>query len=241
MTQLSVKDQIRALIELQKIDGQIYSISMELIDKPAVIEQLKQEFEKSKQHLSQLEGEVKKIQVARKEMELELKIKEDDIIKFNKQLSEVKTNKEYTAKLVEIESIKADKSIIEEKILNFYEDSDKVDVKIKDEKIKVSKVEKAFIDNKKKIEEEIALLGDRKKVLEGQRKQYIEGIDPNILQRYEKVLKRKDGLAIVAVTNHNCGGCFMKITSQTINTIKMFEELIECEICQRILYLEDTL
>ena len=33
----------------------------------------------------------------------------------------------------------------------------------------------------------------------------------------------------------------MNVPTQTINAIKMHDQLVECEICQRIMYLEDDL
>ena len=68
----------------------------------------------------------KSIQLKRKELELEMKAGEDDIAKSNIQLTQLKTNKEYQIKLNEIASIKADKSIIEEKILLSYDAADAV-------------------------------------------------------------------------------------------------------------------
>ena len=33
----------------------------------------------------------------------------------------------------------------------------------------------------------------------------------------------------------------MNVTQQQINTIRMHDQLVECEMCQRILYIEDDL
>ena len=82
---------------------------------------------------------------------------------------------------------------------------------------------------------------DRVKVLESQRKQLLPGVDRVLLTRYEKVLAHKDGLGIAPITDNSCGGCHMNVPPQTINAIKMHDQLIECEICQRIMYLEDDL
>ena len=82
---------------------------------------------------------------------------------------------------------------------------------------------------------------DRLKVLESQRKQQLPGVDRALLNRYEKVLAHKDGLGIVPISGSSCGGCHMNVPTQTINAIKMHDQLVECEICQRIMYLEDDL
>jgi len=239
---ISVKNQIKKIIELQKIDGEIYNLKIELQEKPAVLAQLKEEFESRKGALAELEEKAKAVQLKRKEKELELKSHEDEIAKANAQLSQIKTNKEYTAKISEIEHIKADQSIIEEKILTSYDESDQVNAQIEKEKVKVDEEEKKYLAKKKETEGDVKVIEDRIKVLDSQRQQVAPGVDPSYLNRYERILKHKNGIAIVPVQGENtCGGCFMNITPQQLNTIRMHQELLECEMCSRILYLEDDL
>ena len=82
---------------------------------------------------------------------------------------------------------------------------------------------------------------DRVKVLTSQRQQAIEGIEETYLNRYERVLKHKEGLAIVPVQGTTCGGCYMNITPQMVNALKIRSELVECQKCSRILYFEEDL
>lgn len=241
MTQVSVKDQIKRLVDLQKIDAEIYNLQTGLTGKPAFIEELKKKFESTKAHLNQLEEKLKGIQLKRKEFELELKTKEGDITKANTQLSQLKTNKEYQAKLTEIASVTADKSIVEEKILLSYDEADMIQAEISKEKNVVGAEEKQYLTRKREVEDEMKLMEDRVKVLESQRNQLLPGVDKGSLSRYEKVLAHKNGLAIVPIRESSCGGCYMNVTQQTINAVKMHDQLIECEICQRILYIEDDL
>ena len=241
MTDIILKDQIKKLVGLQKIDSEIYSLKSDLEEKPQKIEVLKQEFEQEKQKLNDLEENLKKIQLARKEKELELQTKEDEIAKNNSQLLQIKTNKEYTAKINEIESVKADKSQIEEQVLIYYDEADKVKIETDQEKQVVAEKEKRYLADKKQIDDEISILKDSISRLEATRNSILPDINPNCLSRYEKLLGNKKGLAIVSVYSGSCGGCHMNLAPQVINVIKMSEELIECESCSRILYLEDEI
>jgi predicted nucleic acid-binding Zn-ribbon protein len=239
---VSIKDQVKKIIELQKVDEQIYHLEIELKEKPAVLEQLKKEFETHKAGLIKLEEKLKAVQLARKEKELELKAKEEEIAKASAQLAQLKTNKEYAAKMSEIEHIKADKSITEEKILIYYDNGDAVNVEIEKEKVKVADYEKNYFLKKKETEDSVKVTEDRVKVLYAQRQRVTPGIDPAFLNRYERILRHKDGVAIVPVQGEGtCGGCFMNVTVQKINAIKMHDQFVECEMCSRILYLEDDL
>lgn len=241
MTTISIREQLKKLKELQDIDAQIYQYRSELKEKPVYIEGLRVQFEGKKAHLKDLEEKLKNILVDRKSKELDLQTKEGEIVKANAQLSLLKTNKEYQAKIAEIENYKADKSILEEKILMIFDAIDAANSEIAKEKDAVAQEEKKYLAQKKEVEDSVRELQDKVKVLDNKRRQITPGVDKTILNRYERILENKGGLALVPVKNDSCGGCFLNVPAQTINEIKMNEHLILCEMCARILYVEDDL
>ncbi len=242
MPQVSIREQVKKLVELQTVDVQIYNLKRELREKPAHLEELRVNCEQSKNGLKNLEENLKAIQVERKAEELELQTMEEGITKANTQLSSLKTNKEYQAKLVEIENIKADKSRIEEKIILMFDEGDEVNKLIDQEKTVVSEAEKKYSSQKKEVDDSILEIQEKLKKLDIQRQQIIPEIEKSNLSRYERILENKDGLAIVPVLKGNsCGGCFMNVPQQVINEMKMHERLICCEMCARLQYLEDDL
>ncbi len=238
---VSIKDQIRKLVDLQTMDIEVYRLKSNLREKPLEIEALKATLEAKKATLKKLEEQLKAIQVQQKEYEVDLKAKEDAMAKADAQLLQLKTNKEYSAKLLEIENIKADKSLIEEKILLGFDQVDAARKALEAEKGTVTHYEKEFQTKKKQIEDMMAVAGDQLKVKESQRSRLTPDVRPDILSRYERIVHNKEGLGIVPVKNHACGGCFMHLTEQLIHQIKMHDQLITCDVCARILYLEDDL
>jgi hypothetical protein len=241
VTGQNLKDQIRKLVDLQIMDEEIFRFKRELREKPAELEALKTEFESKKVMLKSLEDKLKSIQVIQKELELDLKAKEEGISKADGSLSLLKTNKEYQARLLEIENMKADKSIIEEKVLLGYDDVDAARRALEAEKAIVIQYEKEFSAKKKQVDDDVAIIGDQLKVKESQRARIAPEVRPDYLSRYERVLKNKDGLGIVKVLDHSCGGCYMHLTEQVMNELKKYEQIISCDQCARILYLADDL
>jgi len=237
----NLKDQIRKLVELQVIDEEIFRFKRELREKPAQFEGFKIEFEFKKVKLKGLEDKLKAIQLVQKESELDLKVKEEGIARADVSLGLLKTNKEYQARLLEIENMKADKSIIEEKILLGYDEVDAAKKALEAEKAAVIQYEKEFNAKKKQVDDDVAVINDQLKVKESQRTRITPEVRPDLLSRYERVLKNKDGLGIVKVVDHTCGGCFMHLTEQVLNELKKYEQIIACDMCARILYLADEL
>ena len=242
VTGQNLKDQIRRLIELQIIDEEIFRFKHDLRDKPAAVEVLKVEFESKKTRLKQFEDKLKTIQVAQKDLDNDLKSKEDAIVKADQGLSLLKTNKEYQARLLEIENLKADKSIFEEKILMGFDDVEAARKDVEAERAVVAQYEKDFNAKKKEVDDQVAIAQDQIKVKEAQRLRITPEVRPDFLGRYERILNNKDGLAIVPVNEkHACGGCYMHLTEQGVNELKKYEQLICCDQCARILYLPDEL
>ena len=62
-------------------------------------------------------------------------------------------------------------------------------------------------------------------------------VETKSLAKYERLLKNKDGLAIVPISNEACQGCFRRLPPQVINEIRMYESLVVCDSCARLLYI----
>ncbi len=56
------------------------------------------------------------------------------------------------------------------------------------------------------------------------------------LARYRRILKSKKDVAIVPIRGGACGGCHMKLTSQTVISARGGEDLTSCENCGRLVY-----
>lgn len=239
MTTVDLKTQIIGLVKLQGLDSEIYALKNEKEAKPLEIKAIEESFEAKKQSLAILEKNSLDLQKQRKEKELELATNAEAVKKLQGQLYSLKTNKEFQTMLQQIADTKADGSLIEEKILISFEDSDKIKTQIDQENLKLKDEEKVFLEQKKKVELRIKEIDDRLNQLQVQRKQVTPGIDPKMLAEYERILSSRDGLAIVTVVDNSCGGCHMLVPPQVINLIKMYEHIVTCEVCNRIFYIAE--
>ncbi len=240
MTTADLKTQLGSLIKLQAIDSEAYVLNSEKSTKPREIKLYEDAFEAKKAHMVGLEKVSLDLQKQKKDKELDLSTKESATIKLQGQLYSLKTNKEYQTMLQQIQGSKADASVIEDKILELLEKVDNLKVEVEGEKLKIKEEEKLFLAEKNRIDLRIKEIDDRLSQLESLRKQAIPDINPKILAQYERILSSRDGLAIVTVKGNSCGGCNMFVPPQVINLIKMYERIVTCEICNRMLYIEET-
>lgn len=236
---IDLKSQLSNLIQLQALDSQIYSLGLEKEAKPQEIKAIDAEFESKKQNFKTLENLLLDLQKQKKEEEMNLGAKEESAKKLQGQLFQLKTNKEYQAMLQQIADTKADGSVIEDKILQIMERLDKTKSDSDKEKQALATEEKVFNERKNKVQGRIKEIDDRLSQLEGQRKQIVPTIDQAIYAQYERILRNRDGLAIVTVENNSCQGCNMFVPPQVINLVKMYEHIVTCEMCNRILYVNE--
>jgi len=239
LAETNLKAQLQNMIKLQEIDSEIYKLKNQKESKPLELKAIEAAFEDKKQVLVAMEKSMLDFLKQRKDKEMELGLNEENRKKLQGQLFSLKTNKEYQTMLQQIEDTKADASVIEDKILQLFEKADKLKAEIDQEKQKLQVEEKTANEAKKKIEELIKEIDASIATHEAQRKQVLPSIDTKILAQYEKILQNKEGLAIVGVKNNSCMGCNMFVPPQVENLVKMYDRLITCEMCNRILYMPD--
>lgn len=239
---MDLKEEIRKLVELQKVDSEIYSFSLKKNSEiPEKLTSLKNEFEQRKKEFEAALEATKQLQLKKKEKELNLATKEETIKKSQGQLFQLKTNKDYQIKLTEIASLKADASLLEEEVIKALDEIEAVDKKIKEEKRLFAQEEKNYKEKEDALHKELEGIELKTKTLEEKKAILGKDIDINTLARYEKLIKTRSGLAVCAVDvdTEDCGACHMRMTSQKINEIKMYSELALCENCVRILYIPE--
>ena len=231
-----VQGQIETLIKLQKIDAQIYEFEQEKAAKPVQKQALEEGFAQEKQTLKDREDELKSLQLKRKEYEIDLGSKEKEIKKYQTQLFQIKTNKEYTSLQKEIEGLKADNAVLEDDILGLMEKIDEIKVSITEEREKLVAEERRLKEETAKIDQEIKEINEKIGNLEKERSQLCANVEKALLSRYERILKAKQALALVPIVGESCGGCHRVLPPQVINETRMKDRIITCEFCARLLY-----
>jgi len=239
---MNLKDEIRKIVEVQELDQRLYSLRQEKdVIKPARLEEMKNEFERERQKSSLFEKKIKELQLKKKDKEIDLGSKEENLKKAQSQLYQLKTNKEYEAKLREISILKADISVAEEEVIKILDEIEPAHKDLEQEKECLRQEEGRIKEQEVKINNEIKDAAAQIENLNCKRKTLVGEIDKEILHKYEQLLKTRQGLAIVPVKGDNCGACHLLLTHQTINEIKMYENFVFCNNCVRILYMPEDI
>lgn len=235
----TILESISTLRKAQDLDRELYLAAQALEhDIPEEQSRIKSDLEKERIHLKSLEDNLKTIQMKQKQKEGLLADKEANIRKMEGQLSQVKTNKEYSTLKDEMASLKADNSLLEEEILKLFDEVSSSEKLVHTEKDRLKEIEKQFAERE-------AVLSQKKKDLESslnaiktQRDEILKQVPPEVRDRYILIIGKKQGLALVKIKGENCGACHYQLRAQIINEVRIGAALVMCENCARILYCE---
>ncbi len=178
----------------------------------------------------------RQIESERKELELEVEAKKQQIGKYSLQQFQTKKNEEYRALAHEIDGCKEAIVKIEDRELELMEQADQVAKEI-------ASVAQETQEARKKVEAHLSNLAEREGALtklltelESGRDELTSGVPDDLLPRYERLRKTKGDKVVVGVEHSVCGGCHMKLPVQIIVSCQGHQDIISCPNCGRILY-----
>ena len=233
-------DQLEVLKQLQAIDGELYRLRRQQDEKPRELEAATARAAAQEARVKATEERLKQLQVAQKQKEMDLQTREANVKKLQGQLFQVKTNKEYTIMQREIDTLKADNSLLEEEILKMFDAIDQASTERKTEQAKLAREQERLKTERGRIEQELAAIGEQIAKLERERATLVPGVLKEALAFYERVLDLREGLALVPLLSDSCGGCHRRLPPQVINQVYLKADLVTCENCNRILYFDEA-
>lgn len=175
----------------------------------------------------------------RRKKEQELEADKAQVKKSETKLTEVKTNKEYQAMLKEIEAAKTANDKTEEELLLLLE---RIEELKKDQKAEVKgleKSEKDAVEETGALEKEIKAIDEIVSKLRVERERLLERVNGDLKARYNILIEKRAGLAVVNVKNGTCLGCFMNIPPRLFIEVMKNSKVITCPSCNRIFYYQE--
>jgi uncharacterized protein len=237
-----VDSQLATLIELQKYDARIGALEAEATRLPKQIEAIQTSLAEARKTLDGLKA---RIDAGRKELRAKEKDLEVIAAKRAKQearLYEVKTNKEYSAALLEIEESKQEKAKTEEDILGLMELQERLNGEIREAEVRFKTREEQGRQDEAVVRKKLAAVEEELGGVRGERTTRTRDLPANLLADYERISRARGGIAVAAVTSTAiCGGCRVAIRPQAVMELRSGGTvLMKCESCGRFLYWQEA-
>jgi len=228
---------IASLLALQDKDQRLRTLRHEMEAIPGEKAAKERLIAESAARLDGARARSREIEVQKKSLEVEAAAKREQIARYRTQQMQTRKNEEFTAFAHEIASAEKVVSDLEDRELVLMEEAESL-------KPQIASAEQTYQSEKLKYEAQISVLGektanlkDRVAELEAARTEAAKLIDEDLLDRYERLFRTKNGTAVVALEHDVCTGCHMKVMTQTTVELRGEKSIVSCPQCGRILHL----
>jgi predicted nucleic acid-binding Zn-ribbon protein len=225
------------LIDLQQLDTRTFSLEDELRQLPAQIEAIQAGVAEARKAVETLKAELEAAKKAIRAQEKDLEVSAAKRAKSEARLYEVKTNKEYSAVLAEIEEIKQEKARIEEEILALMEVQERNTGEIQEKEAALKRREAEARREEAERRTRLQAVEADLEIVRGDRESLGRQLPREILASYDRLLRHLNGMAVVQVLpGAICGGCRVSLTPQRFHEVRQQASLFTCESCGRYQY-----
>ena len=231
-----MKDKLLVLIQLQECDNRIAKVLQAKELAPLRIQKLEDELRTVENQFKADEDQLEAFRKDRRQLEREIQELDGKIEKSSAKLTQIKSNKEYTAALKEIDDIKTIKFQTEEKAIQMMETAEELERNRKGHKETLKTLKDQSEKDKDAVKTELLSLEKDLDALQKERSQLCCDFDQGLLKKYVFLRERKGGLAISSVVTGVCQTCHMGIPPQKFNELIRGNDLMTCPHCNRIIY-----
>lgn len=231
---------LKNLLKLQELDLEIEKCLEREKEIPKRKTKLEVQIQRLRAELEERHKKLKDLQLEQRTLEKDIEQVQNQIQKYQQQLLSVKKNEEYQALLHEIDTLKKQIGLKEERILALM-------IEIDGAKLSLAEDEKRIQNEIKSIEKEFSVIDQElaeamrvRKEKEAQRSPQAALVDPELLAQYERFRSRKkSSLGVVPLRGEHCSGCNMAVPPQVVNEV-LGGKIRACNHCGRILYSSDV-
>lgn len=236
-----MRDTLKALFELQKIDTSALELERGADAIPRKITELEGSLESQRQELGVLNSEVDALKVEQQEIEARNAEESQKHRKWKSRLNEIKSPREYQALSRELELGERQIRESDERLIELMQE-------VENRQQVIDARAEALRGEERKVQDKVRELRQAQQKLEQDAEERRVGRDEvsaklnkRILQRYETLRKKKGGIAVSLLREGTCTGCNMRMRPQHVVEILRFNTLEQCPNCQRILVHEALL
>jgi len=236
-----VNPDLRNLIALQDLELQITSLQKQASDLPSKIQNLESQLQRGKEEYDEKVAHAKELSNQRRALEGEVDLLRSKLSRLRDQLMAVKTNKEYTAMLHEIQTVEDHIRSEEDKILEIMEETEGKEKDLEVGEQEMIKKSAELQENIRKtnetaprIESELVKLNEEKALMES-------GIEAELLARYRRISRALRGVALAEAKDELCSACHVRIRPQMYAELLRTENIYFCDSCSRILFSREGL
>ena len=233
---VNLDDALQKLRALQKVlfqrfgtETEIRELPLALSTKTEVLNRLKQNYVDRNDLYNETRERINELRQRAIEAERERE-------RYEGQMDAIRTQREYEALDKEINDANLLEVEVRRELQREEARLDEMTVALEQEEQRINKQDREVADEQQRIDTEIA---ERKMMLEeliAEEATITPGLDEELLFKFERIIRNKEGLGIVALRAGVCTGCQMILPPFFTNRVRTGVEIMFCPNCSRIVF-----
>lgn len=221
------------LARMFEIEDKIKEIPKALADKEAVLQKTKITYLELHDKSEKVKEELKNLRIRLDEAGVKRETSE-------KMMETITQAREFETLQKEIEDAKNTEQTLRKSLIakeKFYDELN----------MKLTVQEEIMAQQTQEVEEETAvkdaLIAENQAILDeivAKKNELAKDLDPNLVFKFERIIRNKGGVGIVPVHSIVCEGCHMTLPAQFVNDVRREDEIKFCPYCSRVLYYEES-
>jgi hypothetical protein len=233
-----VQKALQKLLELQSVDVRLNEVRARLAAFPKKLADADARAASAKTEVNQSKAAQLASFKDRKKYELDVEQWKEKVRKYRDQTSLIKTNEAYKALQHEVQMAEAEIANAEDRLLEQMVSGEEYERRIKSSEKTLKEVEDVVRAQRAKIEADKAVAETSLAELTSERAAIVAEIPEDLLDHYDRIARKHNGVALAEVRDEKCSACGMIVRPHVFQEMRRLntEEMFHCETCTRIIY-----
>ena len=234
-----IQDTIEKLKVLQDILSRKFTIQREIEELPRTLATKKELVSRLKKSFLEKNEKFEETRKRVAELRVRLQEAESDREKYESQMDQITTAREYDALEKEIRDASEREQQYRRELQREEKDLEEQRTRLEREEAMIKSQEEELEDERTKIDSETDERQTRLKDLKKQEQQTVPGLDEELLFKFERIIRSKAGEGIVPIKNGVCTGCQMILPNQFVNDVRAGNDILFCPYCSKVVFYTD--
>jgi len=231
-----VQKQLQLLRDLQELDTEKKVVEIERqtgLDEQQV---LNAELERLQEMVDSLAEEIGGLESEKSELAKAMELEQQNIERSEGRLPQIKTQKEYIAVLKEVDTAKKLAKELQDQIDTKNETLASLNSEKSEKDDEFTQAKEQASERCAEIDASLVSVTEQLDEMERQRKALLQDLPTKLRKRYELLMSRRGGVAVVEASGGACLGCHMHLPPQLFNSLFVVKEIQTCPHCNRLLF-----
>jgi len=232
----TLQEKLVLLKEVQELDVELSALTEQRQTLEAELAGCQADLDRVQEMVDNLADEMETVQAARRELLRSQEQEDQNILRAETRLPNIKTQKEYVAVLKEIDSAKAVKREVQAQLAARDAELEALGKDRAEKETELQGISEQVASRKAEIDDKMAGFTSRYDEKNQRKQGMLEQVPVPIRKRYQMLLDRRGGIAVVEARKGTCSGCHMQLPPQLYNSLFHMQEIQSCPHCNRLLY-----